>query len=150
MSAYRQAEKDPVAKGNSDLNFNKGIALLYEEDYPAALASFDRASALEPEWEKPQLYKRNLIKKLQQTQSLIEMKGKLKTKRFNALVDSLNNSSSNHLGPYGGGKFSSSRGVSVALSEIKAFGDLAEGINEEKVAVGKVTCSVHSDEAVPL
>ena len=66
MSAYRQAEKDPVARSDPDLNFNKGVALLYEEDYPAALASFDRASALEPDWEKPQLYKRNLIKKLQQ------------------------------------------------------------------------------------
>ena len=66
MSAYRQAEKDPVARSDPDLNFNKGVALLYEEDYPAALASFDRALALEPEWEKPQLYKRNIIKKLQQ------------------------------------------------------------------------------------
>ena len=33
------------------------------------------------------------------------MKGKLKTKRFGALVDSLSSSSANHLGPYGGGKF---------------------------------------------
>ena len=123
------------------------------------------------------------------------MKGKLKTKRFGALVDSLSSSSANHLGPYGGGKFrehshmtftevgernpklakgessvkdidnpevgtfvddickwffSSSRGISVALTEVKAFADLGEGLNEEKVVVGKVTCSVHSEEAVPL
>ena len=45
---------------------------------------------------------------------------------------------------------SSSRGISVALSEVKAFADLGEGLNEEKVVVGKVTCSVHSEEAVPL
>ena len=44
-----------MARSNPDLNFNKGVALLYEEDYPAALASFDRASALEPDWEKPQV-----------------------------------------------------------------------------------------------
>ena len=42
---------------------------------------------------------------ISQTQSLIEMKGKLKTKRFAALVESLSSSSANHLGPYGGGKF---------------------------------------------
>ena len=45
---------------------------------------------------------------------------------------------------------SSSRAGSVALTEVTAFVDLAEGLNEEKVIVGKVTCSVHSDEAVPL
>ena len=33
------------------------------------------------------------------------MKGKLKTKRFNALVESLNSAPANHLGPYGGGKY---------------------------------------------
>jgi hypothetical protein len=33
-----------------------------------------------------------MVKKLQQVQSLIEMKGKLKTKRFNALVEALNKS----------------------------------------------------------
>ena len=60
-----------MARSNPDLNFNKGVALLYEEDYPAALASFDRASALEPDWEKPQVYKRNLIKKLQQVTALV-------------------------------------------------------------------------------
>ena len=48
------------------------------------------------------------------------------------------------------GSLSSSRGISVALSEVKAFADLGEGLNEEKVVVGKVTCSVHSEEAVPL
>ena len=79
------------------------------------------------------------------------MKGKLKTKRFGALVDSLSSASANHLGPYGGGKYSSSHGgSSVALTEVRAFADLEEGLNEEKVVVGKVTCSVHSDEAVPL
>ena len=40
-----------------------------------------------------------------QTQNLIEMKGKLKTKRFGALVDSLSSNSANLLGPFGSGKF---------------------------------------------
>jgi hypothetical protein len=58
----------------------------------SALSCFERASALEPSWDDPRRHKRMMVKKLQQVQSLIEMKGKLKTKRFNALVEALNKS----------------------------------------------------------
>jgi hypothetical protein len=55
-----------------------------------------------------------------------------------------------HLGPYGGGRYSSASRGSVSLDEVKSFSELKEGVNENKVVVGKVTCSVHSEEAVPL
>ena len=58
------------------------------------------------------------------------------------MVESVN--SSKGLGPYGGGQFNS-----VRLTEVN-FSDLKEGLNEEKVVLGKVTCSVHSEESVPL
>jgi hypothetical protein len=35
------------------------------------------------------------------------------------------------------------------LKEV-TFGNLTTGINEGKVVLGKVICSVHSDESVPL
>ncbi len=73
--------------------------------------------------------------------------GKLKTKRFNSLVESIDDSS---LGPYGGGHYmSATRGVSIGLTR-KDFKDLKEGLNVESVVLGKVICSVHSEETVPL
>ncbi len=124
----------------------------YEEDYAMAISCFERASALEPTWEEPKKHKKTLLKKLREIQNLIELKGKLKTKRFNALIESLNaeDKGDGHLGPYSGGSYSTSRGGSVSLAEVKSFADLAEGVNENKVVVGKVTCSVHSEESVPL
>ena len=84
----------------------------------------------------------------------------MKTKRFNCLVDSLTSKS---LGPYGGGSYSgptrtfpSADGSSnkpetttVSLSEVP-FSELKEGLNAEKVTLGRVICSVHSEEEVPL
>ena len=55
---------------------------------------------------------------ISQTQSLIEMKGKLKTKRFGALVDSLSSASANHLGPYGGGKFRCPNSILLLLQGV--------------------------------
>ena len=88
--------------------------------------------------------------------------GKLKTKRFNSLVDSINSKS---LGPFGYKTVSSnsaattnksessdsgtSGGSTVKLTEID-FADLAAGNNEKKVVLGKVICSVHSEESVPF
>ena len=72
--------------------------------------------------------------------------GKLKTKRFNSLVESVD---SKRLGPYAGGQFSTSSGKTAKLTEIK-FSQMAAGLNEEKVILGKVICSLQSLDGVPL
>ena len=53
MSAYNQAEKDVVAKSSPELHYNRGIALKYEEEFPAALDCFQQAQALDPTWDGP-------------------------------------------------------------------------------------------------
>ena len=71
-------------------------------------------------------------------QRLIELKGKLKTKRFNSMVGSIDSTSG--LGPIR---------RSSRIREIP-FSELSEGTNEDVVVIGNVVCSVHSVESVPL
>ena len=71
---------------------------------------------------------------------LIEMKGKLKTKRYNSMVNSID---SKNLGSL------TVPGRRESLQEV-TFTDLCPGINEGKVVLGKVICSVHSEDTVPL
>lgn len=56
---------------------------------------------------------------------------------------------SKQLGPYGGGSYTSSLGQTVKLIEAR-LNDLKEGLNEEKVVLGKVVCSVMNEDTVPL
>ena len=145
MTAYKQAEKDPIAASSSDLHYNKGVALRFEEDYSSALEAFTRATELDPAWSKPKEQKNEMLKTLKNVVTLIELKGKLKVKKFNSLVDSLKSGSEQSLlGPYGGGAFKS-----VSLNQT-TFADLQEGLNSEKVVVGKVICSVHTADEVPF
>ena len=117
----------------------------FEEDYSAALEAFSRATELDPAWGKPQEQKNEMLKTLKDVVNLIESKGKLKAKKFNSLVESLKSGSEGSLlGPYGGGEFKS-----VSLKPV-AFSDLEEGLNGEKVVVGKVICSVHTADEVPF
>ena len=71
-------------------------------------------------------------------QHLVELKGKLKTKRFNAMVASIDAATA--LGPIR---------RSTRTREV-AFSDLADGTNDDVAIIGKVICSVHSSESVPL
>ena len=71
---------------------------------------------------------------------LIEMKGKLKTKRYNAMVNSID---SKNLGTL------TVPGRQESLQEV-TFTNLCPGVNEGKVILGKVICSVHSEDTVPL
>eukprot|EP00095_Tigriopus_kingsejongensis_P002947 maker-scaffold2090_size21136-snap-gene-0.3 protein:Tk02947 transcript:maker-scaffold2090_size21136-snap-gene-0.3-mRNA-1 annotation:"tetratricopeptide repeat protein 5-like" len=146
MSAYKQAEKDVIAKFSPDLYYNKGVTLKYEEDYVGALECFDRAGALDPEWDSPKEHGKALFKWLCDLDNLIQLKGKLKTKRFHALIEGIQ---SKHLGPYGGGKFLPSSGPGVELREVP-FDRLQEGLNEKKVILGKVIFSLQSLDGVPF
>lgn len=53
------------------------------------------------------------------------------------------------LGPYSGGSYTSSTGQTVKL-DFADLKSLKPGVNEEKVVLGKVVCSVHNEDTVPL
>jgi len=147
MSAYGQAEKDVVAKSTPELHYNKGIALKYEEEFLSALLSFSAASALDPTWPDPATQAQQLLRYLQDIVTLTQLKGKLKAKKLSSLVSSLD--SGKQLGPYTGGSYKSPSGATVNLNLIP-FTDLKSGINSEKVILGVVICSVHTEDTVPF
>ncbi|CAG9782558.1 unnamed protein product [Diatraea saccharalis] len=86
LSAYRQAWLDPIAKGQPDLYYNKGIALKYEEDYLEALQNFEYACSLDPLWEPPRLELGRLTTYLTNTNSLVQTRGKMKVKKLTQMV----------------------------------------------------------------
>jgi len=147
MSAYSQAEKDVVAKSTPELHYNKGIALKYEEDFLSALTSFSAASALDPTWPDPATQAKQLMRYLQDIVTLTHQKGKLKAKKLSSLISSLD--SVKQLGPYSGGSYKSPSGVTVSLNLIQ-FSELQAGVNTEKVILGVVICSVHTEDTVPF
>jgi len=147
MSAYSQAEKDVIAKSTPELHYNKGIALKYEEEFLSALMSFTAASALDPTWQEPAQQTEHLVRYLHDIVNLIHLKGKLKSKKLSSLIASLN--SEKQLGPYSGGSYKSPSGGTVNLSIIP-FEDLTAGLNTERVILGVVICSVHTEDTVPF
>ena len=171
MSAYKQAEKDVIAKSSPELHYNKAIALKYEEDYSGSLEGFAKAFALDPSWKSAQEQEESLMKSLLDVQHLLECKGKLKNKKFNTLVNDLappsssdSSLSSKHLGPFVNSVVAANQGKgSKGYSQID-FADLiedspssnssdsssAKSNNEGKVILGKVICSVHSEQSVPF
>ena len=170
MSAYKQAEKDVVAKSSPELHYNKAIALKYEEDYSGSLEGFAKAFALDPSWKSAQEQEESLMKSLLDVQHLLECKGKLKNKKFNTLINDLGPPPSSestipnkHLGPLVNSVVAANQGKgSKGYSQID-FADLVEDTlssnsgdnniksnNEGKVILGKVICSVHSEQSVPF
>lgn len=61
-------------------------ALKYEEEYELALESFSRAQALDPTWEAPQQKEKQLVKYLDSVQELVSLKGKLKGKKLQQML----------------------------------------------------------------
>jgi len=146
MSSYGQAERDVVSRSSPELHYNKGVALKYEEDFQAALASFARAAALDPTWREPAAQERVLAKYLQDIVTLLEVRGKLKARKLQQLVEGIEEK---QLGPYGGGAFLHHSGTSAPLT-LATFAALNPGLNSETVVLGKVICSVHSENTVPF
>jgi len=146
MSSYGQAERDVVSRSSPELHYNKGVALKYEEDFQSALASFARAAALDPTWREPAAQERLLAKYLQDIVTLLEVRGKLKARKLQQLVEGIEEK---QLGPYGGGAFTHHSGTSVPLT-LATFAALQPGTNSEVVVLGKVICSVHSENTVPF
>ncbi|XP_026751628.1 tetratricopeptide repeat protein 5-like isoform X1 [Galleria mellonella] len=129
MSAYKQACLDPIAKGQPDLYYNKGIALKYEEYYSEALENFEYACQLDPPWETPRVELTRLTQYLNSANELVRTKGKIKTKKLTQMVQSIDDTS---IGP-----------ARVQLSQ------LLPGHNVG-TALGVVVGSIHNDNAVPF
>ncbi|XP_046381008.2 tetratricopeptide repeat protein 5-like [Haliotis rufescens] len=145
MSAYAQAERDPVAQGNPDLHFNRATSYQYQEEYQQALAGFDRAMLLDPGWDEPGEKETQLLQFLGTLTDMINTKGKMKGKKLESLVLSMNEEKD--LGPYRGGSYTGSKGKSVTLKKVK-LSDLQPEINHERVVTGKVVCTISSQEAL--
>ncbi|KAJ8720948.1 hypothetical protein PYW08_006413 [Mythimna loreyi] len=147
MKAYRQAALDPIAKGQPDLYYNKGIALKYSEFYDEALQNFKYASRLDPPWEPPKQEHTRLMTFVSSAHALVKTRGKLKGKRLATMVQSIDKKM---LGIYGEGNlhaFADRREVALERTRLDA---LQEGPNEGKVILGKVVGSIHNDNAVPF
>ncbi|XP_044256056.1 tetratricopeptide repeat protein 5-like [Tribolium madens] len=146
LSAYSQAEKDIVAKSTPDLHYNKGITLKYEEEFKLALESFNKAALYDPTWDQPKIKEKQLVRYLNEISDLVTTNGKMKAKRLQQILQSID---SKQLGPYGGGSYTSSTNQTVKLDEI-SLGILKPGLNEEKVILGKVVCTVQNEDSVPF
>ncbi|XP_037303645.1 tetratricopeptide repeat protein 5 [Manduca sexta] len=147
MSAYKQAWLDPIAKGQPDLYYNKGIALKYEESYSEALENFEYACRLDPPWQPPRAELNKLKTYLTATDDLVRTRGKIKPKRLAHMVQSIDKKM---LGVYSPGSlntFGSRRDVTLELVRLD---ELQEGANEGKVILGRVVGSIHNESAVPF
>ncbi|KAM3966010.1 tetratricopeptide repeat protein 5 [Aphomia sociella] len=131
MSAYKQACLDPIAKGQPDLYYNKGVALKYEECYSEALENFEYACQLDPPWETPKVELKRLTQYLANANELVRTKGKIKTKKLTQMVQSIEEK----IADVGPGR--------VTLAQ------LVNGPNTS-TALGVVVGSIHNDNAVPF
>uniref|UniRef100_A0A7N9CIS6 Tetratricopeptide repeat protein 5 n=1 Tax=Macaca fascicularis TaxID=9541 RepID=A0A7N9CIS6_MACFA len=147
LSAYAQAEKvDRKASSNPDLHLNRATLHKYEESYGEALEGFSRAAALDPAWPEPRQREQQLLEFLDRLTSLLESKGKVKTKKLQSMLGSLRPA---HLGPCGDGHYQSASGQKVTL-ELKPLSTLQPGVNSGAVILGKVVFSLTTEEKVPF
>ncbi|XP_008158716.3 tetratricopeptide repeat protein 5 isoform X1 [Eptesicus fuscus] len=147
LSAYAQAEKvDRTASSNPDLHLNRATLHKYEENYGEALDGFSRAAILDPAWPEPQQREQQLLEFLNRLTSLLESKGKVKTKKLQSMLGSLRPA---HLGPCGDGRYQSASGQKVTL-ELKPLSALQPGVNSGAVVLGKVVFSLTTEEKVPF
>ncbi|XP_036695452.1 tetratricopeptide repeat protein 5 isoform X1 [Balaenoptera musculus] len=147
LSAYAQAEKvDRTASSNPDLHLNRATLHKYEENYGEALEGFSRAAALDPAWPEPQQREQQLLDFLNRLTSLLESKGKVKTRKLQSMLGSLRPA---HLGPCGDGRYPSASGQKVTL-ERKPLSALQPGVNSGAVVLGKVVFSLTTEEKVPF
>ncbi|XP_024423655.1 tetratricopeptide repeat protein 5 isoform X1 [Desmodus rotundus] len=147
LSAYAQAEKvDRTASSNPDLHLNRATLHKYEENYGEALEGFSRAAALDPAWPEPRQREQQLLEFLNRLTSLLESKGKVKTKKLQSMLGNLRPA---HLGPCGDGRYQSASGQKVTL-ELKPLSALQPGVNSGTVVLGKVVFSLTTEEKVPF
>jgi len=144
LSAYQRAERDPAARSSPDLHYNRAVCLKYEEQYQAALASFDMAARLYPTWQLPVERERALLDYLRRLAEMVTARGKLKHKRLLAFTQDL---ARPRLGAYADECQVGGRRVKLKPA---ACSELTPGINSGRLLAGKVVCSVASEDHVPF
>ncbi|XP_011813332.1 PREDICTED: tetratricopeptide repeat protein 5 [Colobus angolensis palliatus] len=144
--ALTHEKVDRKASSNPDLHLNRATLHKYEESYGEALEGFSRAAALDPAWPEPQQREQQLLEFLDRLTSLLESKGKVKTKKLQSMLGSLRPA---HLGPCGDGHYQSASGQKVTL-ELKPLSTLQPGVNSGAVILGKVVFSLTTEEKVPF
>lgn len=146
MDAYNRSENDPSSKSNPDLHYNKAVALKFQEEYENALQCFDKAHSFDPKWETPKLLQERLIKYLNSIQDLISQKGRVKNKKLQTFIKNIN--PEKHLGHFQ--KLSGDKADGEATLKHVPLSELRPGLNENKVVLGVVVCSVLNEELVPF
>ncbi|KAM6201268.1 tetratricopeptide repeat protein 5 isoform 2-T2 [Rhynchocyon petersi] len=136
---------DRTASSNPDLHLNRATLHKYEESYGEALEGFSRAAALDPAWLEPRQREEQLLEFLDRLTSLLDSKGKIKTKKLQSMLGSLRPA---HLGPCDG-CYQSASGQKVTL-ERKPLSGLQPGVNSGAVVLGKVVFSLTTEEKVPF
>jgi len=142
LIAYSQAEKDINVKHLPDLHYNRAMAQKFMEEYQNAITGFHLAHCLEPEWKEACDIRDNLLSFLLTLQSHVSTKGKIKGKKLNQMVSTINAESG--LGPFSGGSYQNHLGKTVEL-QLVSFKELKQGDNNNKVVLGKVVSSFNSD-----
>lgn len=71
----------------------------------------------------------------------------MKGKKLSKMLGNLN--PGKNLGPYKDGVYKAKNGQEIKLVHIN-FNELKEGLNEEKVILGVVVCSIQNEDCVPL
>ena len=74
-------------------------------------------------------------------------KGRIRVKKLSKMLSNMN--PDKNLGPYKGGKYKAKNSQEIKLTHCN-FNDLKEGLNEEKVVLGVVVCSIQDEDNVPL
>uniref|UniRef100_UPI00398F1614 tetratricopeptide repeat protein 5 n=1 Tax=Pristiophorus japonicus TaxID=55135 RepID=UPI00398F1614 len=147
LSAYAQAEKvDLAARSNPDLHLNRSTLYKYEENYREALLGFAQAAALDPALPEPPLREQQLLTFLNRLTTLVQQKGKLKAKKLNSLMSSIQNKD---LSLYKDRTYTTVSGQQVSLA-LKPLSTLLPGANMGTVVLGKVVFSLTDEEKVPF
>jgi tetratricopeptide (TPR) repeat protein len=140
LAAYQQAERDIVATCNPDLHYNRATVYQHQEDYELALIGYARAIALDPTFSEPKEKLEQLAQYLNRCSELTLAKGKLRPKKLQSLVNSIDDKT--NLGPYSSGTYTAPNGKTARLEAV-LLNQLQPGANPEKVILGKVVCSVN-------
>lgn len=141
LSSYGQAYSDSSLKCNPDLHYNWAIALKYDENYRIALENLEKALKYDPLWNDPKEQLDSLVKHLDNMQTLISKKGKLKARKIKDLLSTLKKEIADTPSTY-----IDSTGKSVTFQSAK-FCDLVAGLNTGKLLLGKVVCHVYYPDA---
>ena len=143
ITAYNLAQKHESASLQSDLFFNKSMISMYEENWSDVLICLSKALQLDPNWNDARENLKGTLDYLNQITEMISSKGKLKAKKLQSLIESINK---NDLGPYLDGYQKNVDNENVSLVETK-LRDLVNGSNANKVLVGKVICGLPTKNA---